>query len=614
MASAPTKETKDDDQPKREPDPNPRFTGRDEFLPPRPLDFAWSFIRRFHPAGVFWLTFIVSLGNVIESAQPYAFGALIDALNAAAGQDSDAAGRAVTWFVILAAIWFAGPLLNRMYTVIGAFVITGLRARIQEYAFAYVIDHAPTYFLDTMPGTVAQKIRQATNATIAILEVFILVVPRIVILLGIGAVLLWRASPDLVPVFAVFAGVFGIVSFVMARRCRSIAKAHAKASAALGGRLVDALGNWNLVRIFARDVHERWTLSGYISEEWRNSRNIRLALALMRIVLHSVASVFLIVIIWLAVEDCLAGTLGVGDLAMVVTLSLLISGSINYLGDNLLFFFEHLGTLSDALDTTTVPHAIIDPPDAPPLQVTDGRITIDRVTFTFPDGKGVFRELSLEIEPGERVALVGPSGAGKSTLTKLIRRHFLPESGRILIDGQDIADVQWRSIHEQIAEVPQEAGVFHRSIGDNIRYGRPDASDEEVVAAAKAAYCHDFIVGRKHGYASVVGERGMKLSGGERQRVAIARAFLKDSPILILDEATSSLDSEIEHLIQDALTRLVKGRTVLAIAHRLSTIMHMDRIVFLEDGEIVEQGSHAELLAKGGAYATHWQRQAGGFV
>jgi ATP-binding cassette subfamily B protein len=283
-------------------------------------------------------------------------------------------------------------------------------------------------------------------------------------------------------------------------------------------------------------------------------------------------------------------------------LSLLISGSINYLGDNLLFFFEHLGTLSDALDTTTVPHAIIDPPDAPPLQVTDGRITIDRVTFTFPDGKGVFRELSLEIEPGERVALVGPSGAGKSTLTKLIRRHFLPESGRILIDGQDIA------------EVPQEAGVFHRSIGDNIRYGRPDASDEEVVAAAKAAYCHDFIVGRKHGYASVVGERGMKLSGGERQRVAIARAFLKDSPILILDEATSSLDSEIEHLIQDALTRLVKGRTVLAIAHRLSTIMHMDRIVFLEDGEIVEQGSHAELLAKGGAYATHWQRQAGGFV
>jgi ATP-binding cassette, subfamily B, bacterial len=518
------------------------------------------------------------------------------------------------WFAALASIWFAGPLLNRLYTVIGAFVLTGLRARIQEHAFAYVIDHAPTYFLDTMPGTVAQKIRQAANATIAILEVFVLVVPRIVILLSIGAVLLWRAAPDLLPIFAIFSLVFGVVSWQMALRCRDFAKAHAKSSAALGGRLVDALGNWNLVRIFARDVHERWTLSGYISEEWLNSRNLRFALALMRIVLHTVASFFLIVIIWLAVVDCLDGQLGVGDLAMVVTLSLLIAGSVNYLGDNLLFFFEHLGTLSDALDTTTVPHAIVDVPGAPPLKVTEGRVTLDRITFAFPDGKGVFRDLSLEIKPGEKVALVGPSGAGKSTLTKLIRRHFLPESGRVLIDGQDITQVQWSSIHDQVTEVPQDAGVFHRSIGDNIRYGRPDATDDEVAAAAKAAHCHDFIVARKHGYDSVVGERGMKLSGGERQRIAIARAFLKDAPILILDEATSSLDSEIEHLIQDALTRLVTGRTVLAIAHRLSTIMHMDRIVFLENGAIIEEGTHAELLAKGGAYAKHWQRQAGGFV
>lgn len=616
MTAALTKDDTDDEAPRTEPDPDPRFMGRDDRLDPVPLSFVWSFIIRFQPWGILWLTLAVAIGTGIESAQPYVFGTLVDVLAGSDGAETVESRFAATlfWFVILAVIWVGGPLLDRLYWAISAFVMPSLRAKIQEHAFAYVIDHAPSYFLDSMPGSVAQKVRQAATATVSILDVTILVVPRVIVMLSVSGFLLWQAARDLIPLFVTFSVVFVWVSWFLARYCQKFAKDHAKAQATLTGRLVDSISNWSLVRTFARDVHERWTLSGYLAREWKTSHDLRLALALMRIGLHLVTCSFLIAIIWLAVKDCLEGTLTVGTLTMVVTLSFYIAGTINWLGDSLLFFFEQLGTLSDSLDTTAVPHAIEDKAGAAPLSVTDGKIEIENASFSFADGKSVFRNLTLTIAPGERVALVGPSGAGKSTLTKLIRRHFLLNSGRILIDGQDVAETTWQSIHEQIAEVPQDASVFHRSIRDNIRYGRPDASDKDVIAAAQAAHCHDFIASRKYGYDSVVGERGMKLSGGERQRIAIARAFLKDAPILILDEATSSLDSEIEHMVQDALTHLVSGRTVLAIAHRLSTIMHMDRIVFIEDGRIVEQGTHADLLEKNGAYAAHWRRQAGGFV
>jgi ATP-binding cassette subfamily B protein len=280
----------------------------------------------------------------------------------------------------------------------------------------------------------------------------------------------------------------------------------------------------------------------------------------------------------------------------------------------MLSFFEELGTLAEALDLVSAPHEITDTIGAPPLRVPAGGIELREVPFSFGDGTKVFNGLNLIVKPGEKVGLVGRSGAGKSTLVKLIRRQYDPQYGRVLIDGQDIAHVTLQSLNEAVAEVPQQPGVFHRTVGENIAYGKPGASLEDIRAAALKAHADDFIMKRPTGYDTIVGEQGVKLSGGERQRVAIARALLKDSPILVLDEATSALDSESEHLIQGALWTLMEGRTVIAIAHRLSTITEMDRILYLEGGKVVEEGSHHELLSMGGRYAQLWHRQSGGFL
>jgi ATP-binding cassette subfamily B protein len=316
----------------------------------------------------------------------------------------------------------------------------------------------------------------------------------------------------------------------------------------------------------------------------------------------------------LAGSDALAGAISVGAFAMIYFLANQIIRSVQELSYRMLDYFEQVGTLAEALELVSQTHEIADAPDANPLSVRDGAIRFEQVRFAHPDGLQVFEDLNLVIRPGERVGLVGPSGAGKSTLVKLLRRQFEPQAGRILIDGQDIAHVTWDSLNEAIAEVPQMAGIFHRAVRDNIRYSRPDAAEAVVVDAADEAHAHEFITGRATGYDTIVGEQGIKLSGGERQRIAIARALVKDARILVLDEATSSLDSESEHLIQEALWTLMQGRTVIAIAHRLSTIAGMDRILYLEAGRVIEDGPHRELLARGGAYARLWNRQMGGFV
>ena len=281
--------------------------------------------------------------------------------------------------------------------------------------------------------------------------------------------------------------------------------------------------------------------------------------------------------------------------------------------------FEHIGTVQDGISTLARPHAVVDAPDARPLVVTSGDIRFERVSFGYGGKASVIDDLTLRIAPGEKIGLVGRSGAGKSTIVNLLLRFYDVERGRILIDGQDIAQVTQESLRAQIGMVTQDTSLLHRSVRDNIVYGRPDASEADLVAAADRAEAHAFIAGLadqkgRHGFDAHVGERGVKLSGGQRQRVAIARVMLKDAPILLLDEATSALDSEVESAIQQSLNRLMEGKTVVAIAHRLSTIAAMDRLLVLDRGRVVEEGDHRSLLARGGLYARLWAHQSGGFL
>jgi ATP-binding cassette subfamily B protein len=457
-------------------------------------------------------------------------------------------------------------------------------------------------------------VKQAGQATVSILNILCLDMVRVTGLVLVGGVLMYEAHAPYAVILGVWTVVYLGIVVSLAKRCVKLSKAFSDEVSTSTGRLVDAITNAELVRAFAKAVYERRFLSFFLADEMNASRRLRWFLIMLRTFMQLATLGLLLGLVALSASDTLKGVVSVGAFVMIYSLGNQIARSVQELSFRMLDYFEQLGTLTEALELVSQPHEIVDAPDALPLLVKEGGIRIEHVRFHHPDGQPVFQDLNLDIKPGEKVGLVGPSGAGKSTLVKLLRRQYEPQGGRILIDGKDIALVTWDTLNEAVAEVPQTPGVFHRAVRDNIRYARPEARDEDVIRAAVDAHAHDFIEARPTGYGTIVGEQGIKLSGGERQRVAIARALVKDAKILVLDEATSSLDSESEHLIQEGLWTLMQGRTVIAIAHRLSTIAGMDRIVYLEAGRIVEEGPHRELLAKGGAYARLWNRQMGGFI
>jgi ATP-binding cassette subfamily B protein len=550
----------------------------------------------------------------VELLGPYALSGLVNRLGGAVAGEVGARGAVMWWLGGLVAAWLGSALLLRAYEVVDIVTSTAIRAGTQKWLFTWLLDHSPRYFQENFSGQLGQKVKQSGQSVISILSIACSEVPRIAVMLGMGGYLLVGLRPFYAVLLLVWAVLHIGLSTLAARRCIRLGKAFWQEISVCTGRVVDIVSNIDVVRSFARLGDERDHIGGFFDREVAGSRRLRGFLVLMRLYQAGAATVLMGVLTGLAARDTLAGTMDVGAFTMVFALSSLISANVQNLANRLLEFFEQYGALVEALDTLTAPHEIVDRPGAPALAVAAGAIVYDDVWFHHADGTQVLRGLNLTIAPGEKVGLVGRSGAGKSTLIKLLRRQFEPQRGAIRIDGQDIAGVTLLSLNQAIAEVPQVPGIFHRPIADNIRYARPGLSDEAMAEAARLAHCHEFIARRAEGYATVVGEQGVRLSGGERQRVAIARALIKDARILVLDEATSSLDSESEHLIQEALWRLMEGRTVIAIAHRLSTIMGMDRIVYLDGGAIVEEGRHAELIARDGAYAHLWRRQTDAFL
>jgi ATP-binding cassette subfamily B protein len=582
-------------------------------VPGTPFAFIWFLIRAHFPGRVAAMAGCALFATSIEAFYPVAFSHLVNAITAAV-KHHDGFETVRPWIILLAVLWFGSACVYRLYDWIDRNTGPRMRGLAQKYLFTYLLGHSPRYFQDNFAGKLGQKVKQAGQSVIGILGIACMDLMRVIGLVGIGGVLMAIQAPKYAVILALWTVLYLAIVFLLARRCVVLSKALSEEVSTSTGRLIDAISNADLIRAFAKSVYERKFISYFLADEMNASRRLRLFLLTMRMFMQSATLLLLVALVWVTAKDILAGAISLGVFTMIYLLAQQISRGVQELSFRMLDYFEQLGTLSEALDLVSAPHEITDAPDALSLIVARGHIRFENVSFRHPNGYQVFENLNLDIQPGERVGLVGPSGAGKSTLVRLLRRQFEPQHGRITIDGQDISHVTWDSLNEAIAEVPQMPGVFHRNVRDNIRYAKPLAAAAEVEGAARQAFAHDFIAERDEGYDMIVGEQGIKLSGGERQRVAIARALIKDAHILVLDEATSSLDSESEHLIQSAIWTLVQGRTVIAIAHRLSTIAGMDRVVYLDNGKILEDGPHRVLLANNGPYSRLWNRQMGGFI
>jgi ATP-binding cassette, subfamily B, multidrug efflux pump len=480
-----------------------------------------------------------------------------------------------------------------------------------------------SFYQDEFAGRVAAKLMQTALAVrdtwmiLADILVFV-VIYFVTIALVVGNFHVWLLAP-----FLGWLGIYMLAIWYFVPRLGAVAMAQADARSMMTGRITDAYTNITTVKLFSHTQREASYVQGAMREFLQTVyRQMRMVTG-FEIVNHALSMGLLVstggVTLWLWTK----GEVGVGAVAATTAMALRLNGISHWIMWEMASLFEQIGTVQDGINTLAQSPTVVDRPDAQPLKVTRGEIRFDAVSFAYGgasvSARPVIDNLNLQIRPGEKIGLVGRSGAGKSTIVNLLLRFYDIGAGRVLIDGQDIALATQDSLRAQIGMVTQDTSLLHRSVSDNIRYGRPNAGDADMVAAAKRAEAHDFIVGLsdakgRTGYDAHVGERGVKLSGGQRQRIAIARVMLKDAPILLLDEATSALDSEVEAAIQQSLNRLMQGKTVVAIAHRLSTIAAMDRLIVLDKGHIVEEGNHRSLLSEGGLYARLWAHQSGGFL
>ena len=583
-------------------------------LPNRLLPFSLHFFRQF-PWGCLGLIVFPVLGRAVFASVAYATKRLTDAvLSLNAPKDSHALAGPFTLFVCLIVARFA---LDAVTWLCSYETRSSMLVRIKEEVFAYAQRLSSAYFESTLSGKIAHRAVMLPDQVLALFDMTVFdFIPGTFFFLFVAA-FFYIASPAFCVAAVVSIAVYFVVSLLMGRECTRRAAATNDARAAVTGRIVDVITNIRNVFFFANQALEDRELERYTGEERERRRASYRSVVRLRCVQYVMDVAMWIVFVGGALYSWVHGMIGAGDFVMITALTSSLLQTAYNLGQRIPEFYDQLGSARESLATLIVPSTITDQPGAPALVVTRGVIHFEQVVFAY-DATGlgsrhVVKDFELTIPAGQRVGLVGPSGAGKTTLMGLLMRMHDVAEGAIRIDGQDIRKVTQESLRQSLALIPQDTSLFHRSLLENIRYGRPGATDEEVILAAKRAHAHDFIVELEHSYKTLVGERGMKLSGGQRQRIAIARAILRNAPILLLDEATSALDSHSERIIQEAMREAMAGKTVIAIAHRLSTVMDMDRLIVLQRGAIVADGSHEELLLSGGLYAELWRQQSGGF-
>ena len=595
------------------------FPADEPVEPPKTLlGFCMHFTRGSWP----YIALDALLVAIIAFTEVWMFGFLGSIVDWLSAQDRETFLQTEGWklgamalvvMVILpGTIWFHSLLQHQ--TLMGNYAM-----RIRWQVHRYLLKQSMTFYQDEFAGRIATKLMQTA---LAVRECVIKLVDVLnyVLVYFLGALLIvgtadWRLALPLVVWLIGYVGL--LVYFVP--RLGSVAEEQADARSMMTGRVVDSYTNIQTVKLFSHARREaayaREGMAGFMDTVYRS---MRLVTSLYGC-LYALNSLLMLSVAGLSIWFWLNAWVTVGAVAVVIGLAVRLWGMSQWIMWEVSGLFENIGTVRDGIGSISLPRLVEDRPDAKSIIVTHGDIRFENVRFHYGKKKGVIENLDLAVRPGEKVGVVGRSGAGKSTLVNLLLRFYDVESGRVLIDGQDISAVTQDSLRAQIGVVTQDTSLLHRSVRDNILYGRPDASEEMMVEAARRAEALDFIAGLtdpegRKGLDAHVGERGVKLSGGQRQRIAIARVMLKDAPILILDEATSALDSEVEAAIQGNLYRLMEGKTVIAIAHRLSTIAAMDRLIVMDRGRVIEEGTHDALIAKGGLYAQLWQRQSGGFL
>jgi ATP-binding cassette, subfamily B, multidrug efflux pump len=596
--------------------------------PSQPPKSIYAFCR-YYSKGMEWPLLLMSISTallaILEVSLFSFMGQLVDWLsqsereNLFSSQSATLIKMALVTVVFLPALsFFHAALLHQ--TLLGNFPMS-----IRWLSHRYLLRQSLSFYQDDFAGRIATKVMQTS---LAVRETVMKLLDVLVyILVYFGSMLYFVADADvrlIIPMLVWLAIYIGL-QFYFVPRLKQAATHQADARSEMTGRIVDSYTNISTIKLFSHtqreEAYSRDSMELFLRPVYRQ---MRLATGLS-VSIQTLNYLLVFAIAALSIWLWSASAISVGAIAIAVSLSLRLNGMAQWIMWEVSSLFENLGTVTDGISTLSQPIEISDIKDAKPLAVNQGLIEFNQVSFNYgkatsvEDKNGVLQRLNLTIQPGEKVGLVGRSGAGKSTLVNLLLRFYDIKSGQILIDGQDISQVAQDSLRQHIAMVTQDTSLLHRSVRENILYGRPDATEAQLIQAAGQAEALDFIshltdAKGNTGFDAQVGERGVKLSGGQRQRIAIARVLLKNAPILILDEATSALDSEVEAAIQASLDTLMQGKTVIAIAHRLSTIAQMDRLVVLDQGQIVEQGSHAELIQSGGIYAQLWAHQTGGFI